>query len=502
VPKATSLKTLVETLVEETGFGSVLPAVTQVAASLTLADGYGAGPFSTQRFGRGAPIFLTSPADGGYATASTTTTVTDSTKAWTASEWIGLVVRMGGKKATVTANTATALTFTAIDAAMTVGYYTIEMPSTYLDTYTPSTGVMTVDPDFTGAFNAAQVKVRSAVVLNKDSGIEHMDVVRDAINRALEKRCWRKEMRPLTYVPDGDLQGEAVADYWTASGNTTAAYVSAQTYPAGAAADAVGQVGLSRVLQATLGASGSATVISNGIRVRRSTQQQSWYFRTAIRLVSGSGGAGFEIHDATNSVAIALQVTRGSDTNTLLTTGLGDFMVCEGTFQVPATCSEINVRLTLNASDSVAEMAPVILYPQNAVSFPLPNRIRNVEEVGNFYYGWSRGHGLHEMTFDGPITIGGNSSIFADYGDHLTVTFDFLNASQPVYFEELVYAKPLLSMTDTTTYDAVDVLRWAKYELYKRLYDRDPKMKAKTIEAKRAADRSTRQSVIQLQGRR
>lgn len=493
--KTTSLATLIETLCEETSLGYVLPSPTQVAASLTLADGYGAGPFSTQRFGRGAPIFMTSPAYGGRATASTTTTLTDANANWVLDEWIGLVVRMGGKKATITDSTTTGLVFAALDSAMELGPYTVEMPSTYIDTYTPSTGVITVDPDFTAAFHAAQVRARTAVVL--DQSVGHMDVIREAINRALEHRCWRKELRPLTYVPDGDIQGDDAADHWPPSGSATSAYVSAQAFPA-EGVDAVGALGLSRVIQLT--SSAAASLASLPIRTRLTDQLQTWYFRTAIRLVSGTGTASFEARDNTNSAAIDLQVTRGNDANTLTTSTVGDFMVCEGTFQVPATCVSIKPLLRVSATTMVAQMGPVIMYPLDAASFPLSNRVRNVEEVGNFFYGHD-GYTLGATVFSDPITIGGAEASFSDYGDHLTVTFNF-RPTQSVWYEEIVYGKPLYGMTETTTFDADDVIKWAKAELYARLYADDPKRRQKAIEAQRAARRQTSKPLLVQVGRR
>ena len=54
-----TFKLLLEELVEKTGVGYVLPAVTGTTAQFTLANAYGSGPWAGQRFPRGSPILTT-----------------------------------------------------------------------------------------------------------------------------------------------------------------------------------------------------------------------------------------------------------------------------------------------------------------------------------------------------------------------------------------------------------------------------------------------------------
>lgn len=339
---------------------------------------------------------------------------------------------------------------------------------TYVDNHTPSSGVTTVTPAPSNTWT-------DGILFKLNTGIDHPDRVKEAVNRALTERCYRLEMRPLTYVPDGDLQGTTASDYWTAAANGTAAYAAAQVFPAGSAADAFGQVGVNRLLQLTTDAVGASTLTGNGMRFPLSTSQRTWYFLTAIRLVSGTGTAELRMRDNTNTADITLQVTRGNDDNELTITTLGDFMICEGTFRMPATCAEVAPQLVLSAASMVMQMTPIIMFPYGVTSFPMPNRIRSIEHIGNFYESLSSYNpsALGDMVFGDPLTESGRTHSFIDNGDHLTVAFNFRPTS-PIWYQEAVFGSALTAMTDTTTFPRERVTRWAKFELYKYLAERDP----------------------------
>ncbi len=328
---------------------------------------------------------------------------------------------------------------------------------TFVSNWVPSTGVLTVSPAVSAETDITEIMLYDPAIMDPDRELE-------AINRALEYRLTRTQLWPLTFVPDGDMQGATVTDYWTAAASGTAAYASAQIYPAGSAADAVGMVGLNRVVQLT--STGATNVDGNGIRWPLSNTQRTWYFQTAIRLVSGTGTVTFSIRDNTNAADITLQVSRGNDTNTLTTTSLGDFMVCEGTFQMPATCAEIAPRLAVSATTMVAQMTPIIMFPVGVTSFPLPNRVEADDQVGNFRWSQSRFNPgtMADMRFSDPITVAGREHWLYDYGDHRTVGFNF-PAHQPIWWEENVSYAPLSAMTDTTTAPLDHVTKWAAFEL-------------------------------------
>jgi hypothetical protein len=252
----------------------------------------------------------------------------------------------------------------------------------------------------------------------------------------------------------------------------TLAYVSAQIYPAGSAADEAGATGLNRVLQLTSTAAGN--VEGNGIRVVEGNTLRAWRFPTAIRLVSGTGTATFSWRDSTNNAEIAVQLERGTDQHTMAVTEFGDFTVLAGTFMLPNNCAEIAPRLTLSATTMVAQMTPLIAFPTGTQHFPLPNRIEADELIGNFYHSTTRygPGGLADIALSDPITNGDTLHWFYDYGDHRTVGLNF-PIHRPVWFEEYVNGAAVTAMTDTTTFPADRVHKWARAELLDWLDKRD-----------------------------
>lgn len=343
---------------------------------------------------------------------------------------------------------------------------------TFVAGYNPIIGVITVSPAITTASS-------SAIVFDKD--FEHADRITDAVNRAQNKVA-RWQLMPLTFVPDGDMNAATVDAFWRDTGSASVAYATVPAFPAVANADAVGTVGMARqVVQGTT-SGGGGTVSSNGILAPVSAQLRSWFFRTAIRLVSGTGTASFGVYDDTNgSVPITLQVKRGNDSGTLTTTTFGDFMVCEGTLQLPATCAEFTARLVLSADSMVAQMAPVIMYPLGALSFPLPNRITSDDDIGNFYPTRTGGPSpstLADISLGEPYTVGGITHTITDYGDHRTVTFN-IAPHCPLWYDELYSEPALTTLTGTTTFPLDYVVKWAKFELFKFLYQKERAKRAR-----------------------
>jgi len=426
-----TLKNILDQLVEESAIGMVLPSFTGMTTTLTLTTTGSSeirGPFTGRKIAIGSPIIITA----------------------------------GG----------------------------VSGEDTFVSDWNPSTGVITVSPAITTG-------ATDAVLLFKESDLDHGGHVMQAVSRAINNRVARWQPTPLTFVPDGDLRGATVTDYWTAAANGTAAYAAAQSYPAGAAADLAGSVGLARVLQLT-SAGGSTNVSGNGIRVQLSTQQRPWYFRAAIRLVSGAGTATFSIQDSTNGAAISPQVIRGNDSQTMTLTTFGDFMVVEGTFQLPATCAEIAPRLALSATGMVAQMTPIIMFPQDAMSFPIPNRVQSLAFLGNYHYGTvlSQPGGLESIVYSEPITVGGLTHRYSNFGDHFTVTFNF-RPGRPVYFDEFSGDPDITTLTATTTFPLDQVVKWAKFELFKMLYYRES-MRANRISSGINAGQPTRPTWLPL----
>ena len=383
----TTYGTLIKELGETTGLATVLPSVTGTTTGITLANAYALGPVHAQRFPRGSAILTTAG--------------------------------------------------TAINE------------STFVDKYTPGTGVFTIEPDLSGTFT-------ECVIFSFEKGIDHPDRFKEAINRAITKtKRWR--FIPLTYVPDGDMLGATIADNWTASAGT-GSYV-ALSHP---------EVAGTRVVQ--ISHSSTATLTGTTIACRAA---ETWYFETAIRATTDGDTAALVIRDVTNSATITPTYEEGDGSTTSRA-----FVTQRGTFTVPGSADEdarIAFRLDVSGSGTMtAQMAPIIAYPQNAMSFPLQNRVEREDYIANFFYptGGGSGSGPDERSYRGPITMGELTHTIDDGADHMVVTFNF-TPSGPVYYEEYVAEAELSALTDTTTLPKERVLKWARAELYEYLRRKD-----------------------------
>lgn len=404
----TTFKSLIEQLAEETGLGYVLPSVTGTTTQLTLANAYGAGPFLAQRFPRGSAILTT-----------------------------------GG---------------TAINEV------------TFVDTYTPSTGVITTSPSVSGTYT-------DAVMFPFGSGIDHPDRVKEAINRALSRRCKRLVRVPFTQALTGaDMRGESATADWTES-NCTVAYVDTTE----------GENGLDRTMDVTTSAV-SGYAYTGNIPVHAG---EIWDFQTAMITYTGSYTARITFYDVTNATTITPTFTIGSATTTSKT-----FVTVKGYLTIPTGCSQMQIRLTGDENGAIVGFAPVVAAVRNAKFYSAGIWVRNKSDLGN----------LWTVSYEGDTTtaIGPESATWREYIVAHNVqafgsspTFDFYGHAPPfpLYYEAWVPGAALSSMTDTTVLPVEQVLAWSKYELRKMLYeretDKEKKRQAKVLamEAKKSADR-------------
>ena len=397
----TTFATLIKEVAETTNMGTVLPSVTGTTTGITLANAYAAGPGHSQRFLRGSPILTTAGS--------------------------------------------------AINEA------------TFVDKYTPSTGVFTIEPDVSTTFS-------ECVIFKPD--IDHPDRVKEAINRAITKtRRWR--FLPLTYVPDGDMLGATLSDNWTASAGT-GSYV-ALSFP-----DVAG----GRVVQ--ISHSSTATLTGATIPCRAN---EAWYFETAIRATTDGDTAALVIRDVLNGATITPNYAEGDGSTTSRS-----FVTQRGTFTVPGdadTDARIAFRLDVSGSGTMtAQMAPIIAFPRNATSFPLSNRVDRADYIANFFYasGGGSGSGPDERSYIGPITIGELKHQIDGGSDHMVVSFNF-SPGRPVYYEEYIADPELSALTDTTTQPKERLLKRARAELYEYLRRKDNRWKEDAARAMRDANR-------------
>lgn len=327
---------------------------------------------------------------------------------------------------------------------------------TYVSNYVPSTGVITVSPAITTGSTDG--------VLITDTEIDRPIRIVQAVRRAIDNRIARWQMTPLTFVADGDLRGATVTDYWTGTA-ATPTYVT-PTFPTTSAGVSTGIVGIQRVLQSVT-SNATNNVRSNLINValNSSVTGYQWYFQTAIRVSSGSGNAQILAWDETNNAQITVNVIAGSDSFTHVTTSAG-FINMEGTFNIPATCKQISFRLVSSATSTTIQMAPLVAFPVTADRFPIPNRIISQDYIGNFKYAWPTlgTGGMYDVAFTEPITSDGLEHHIDNYGDHMTVTFNF-RPHRAVWFEELAGDDSAAALTTTTTFPLNQLYLWSKFEL-------------------------------------
>ena len=310
---------------------------------------------------------------------------------------------------------------------------------TYVSNFVTPTGVVSLSPAVTMGATGFIIWIPE---------VKHGKNVEKAISRA-HKKCRRWMKVPLTFVPDGEMLAATIADYWTASAGTA-------SYQSLATPEVVG-----RVIQ--ISHSATATLTGNTIPARAG---DTWYFETAIRAASDGDTAAFTWRDVLGGADITSTYQIGDGSTTARA-----FQTLRGVFTVPGTVdtdARIAPRLTVSGSGTmVAQMSPIIAYPQNAQSFPFTNRLFDQSRVGNFFYsyGFSSPGGPDERTYSDPITVGGRTASYSNNGDHLVVTFNFA-PSGPVYYDELIFGGALTAMTDTTTFPADMVKLWARAELY------------------------------------
>src|SRR3990167_8420909 len=292
---------------------------------------------------------------------------------------------------------------------------------TYVSNFVSSTGVVTLLPAITtGA---------TGFIIWKPNTM-HGKNVEKAISRAHQKcRRWMKV--PLTYVPDGEMLAATIADYWTASAGTA-------SYQSLATPEIAG-----RVIQ--ISHSSTATLTGNTIPARAG---EVWRFETAIRATSDGDTAALTWRETLLAADITVTYEVGDGSTTARS-----FQTQRGYFTVPGNtdaAASIAPRLTVSGSGTmVAQMAPIIAYPQDAMSFPFTNRVLGTERIGNFFHARNGGtaSGPDERSYTDPITTDGRKATFSGEGDHLVVSFNFLPV-EPVYYDELVYGGALTAMTD------------------------------------------------------
>lgn len=401
---STTLKQLVSDLLEETGLGCVLPSVTGTTSQLTLSNAYAAGPFLAQKFTRGSPIMVTA----------------------------------GG----------------------TVG------DNTYVDTYTASSGVITVTPSITTG-------ATDAVLAYFGTGIDHMDRVREAINRALTRKC-KRLVRVAATMNGTTSGGDLRSTTWTES-NCTSGYNDTLN----------GDSDIDRTID-IVATSTNAYIYSSNVLVNAG---DVWNFQVIMASYAAGSTARITFYDNENATTITPTFTSGSATTTNKS-----YVVVAGTVTIPTGCSFMQVRLGVDESGGRAGFGPVMLAPQGTKYYPAGPWLRSASDIGNLWtvrYPYS--------TSSPPVAA---DSEWVPWEGRYSIqnfagapVFNFIDTPPfPLFYEAWVPGDELTAVTSETQFPSEYVLMWAKYELRKMLYEReqDPEKKrmAKTLalEAKKSAD--------------
>src|SRR3990167_6165905 len=231
----------------------------------------------------------------------------------------------------------------------------------YARTLTPSTGVLTVSPNFNGALENADTGE-----LWRDN---NPDDINRMIDRVLSQRCWRKRLVPLSWAVDGDFLASGVTN-WTGSSATPTK---------------VAKTGLETFSEYTLrvlnsGANGYAGQTVNNPKGANTGGEASDWFLWGLAQAD-VGTAVLTAYDLTNSAALTLTGLHDSRTS-----WAGEaFQVLAVTCEAGATTETISLRFGGSGASDDSYWGLVCCYPQDARLFVLPSRIPDATYIGKVY---------------------------------------------------------------------------------------------------------------------
>lgn len=312
--------------------------------------------------------------------------------------------------------------------------------NTYVDSYAPATGTITLSPAITATKTADVFEIWSAV--------ETVDRVDEAIDRALTRHCFRWVPVPLTKVTDGDMGDSAVTNLWTQGATCTPTKV-ASSFPNG----------LSFRSLCTTNTGAAGYVYSNTMQC---VPDDTWRVSILVRTTTSADVADFAAYDVTNSTEITLD--GGGDGNTYAGR---EWKVLDNTFTVPSTCYEWRLHLGGQGAADVCYWTHIIANPVHERQFMLPARILADSRVGDVMY--RLGDEVDHFRFAPYAQAGNHVSIQKEsYG--VMVRLDRpMGTGNPVYVEELAAYEALSADTSTTECPEELALVAIEYETYKHL---------------------------------
>jgi len=297
--------------------------------------------------------------------------------------------------------------------------------SSYSSSFTGSTGIIVCSPVFTAA-----VTVGDKLFLARPE-VEAYSHLTDAIKRALTQRCSRWLWRPLTRLPDGDMEtaNAVVATYWSNSNATLSKIATAFSFP-----DLFANQVLSIVTSAAGGYAYQAITTST-------LESQGWNLVVLARNVSNTTGTlDISLYDVTGAAAI----TPSGDETSI---GHGAWAMNRYTFNLPSGCESFQVRFGHSANTATVYIAAVWLWRDADRELSLPTRIPSPQYVGQVqalldagtgdYEGWGqtqridRGDVRREtdsilggVTLRFGRTVGSRPLVYQEWGNYAELTTD------------------------------------------------------------------------------
>jgi hypothetical protein len=220
-----------------------------------------------------------------------------------------------------------------------------------------TTGTLTVSPPFSAAAKTAAGEPFEAW----RKCVHSVGDVDKAINRALPSRCFYWHLTPLGMLVAGDCE---TITGWTAS--VSALAVAAHAFPW-------------RFGRYYLTVTNAGYAYQN-LNVVPST---NWNIAVLMRMATTGGTVSVSVYD--NVGAAVVSVNGDSFTDTAGSTQGTPWRMHVGSFTTPVGCDSIAIRLNSVGATKVAHFAWIALWPSDAPSISLPDRITSEKFVGSIF---------------------------------------------------------------------------------------------------------------------
>ena len=204
--------------------------------------------------------------------------------------------------------------------------------------------------------------------------VGNVERVNEAISRVLTGKCHYSRLVPLGMLTNADCQS---ATGWTNGANATAS-TAAHVFP--------NRFGFGpNYLTVT-----TAAANAYSYQTISTLESKTWKIAVLMRVfVAGQGSthkAVVTIYDVSNSATIT---PTGDTLESPVFTGTGGstpWLLLRANFTVPDDCHQVQIRVGANQATTVAHVAFIAVWPADARSLPIPDRVLAEENVKGTYY--------------------------------------------------------------------------------------------------------------------